>query len=476
MAENSRKAPEKAAAPSGSWRVRRVLFLLVFISVLELAGWVGDYCLEFRPGLLEKLALLRLDNEPIGVVSDASSGNTLWLRDPNDAPAPSHPFVFGGRVIPGAGPLGYRHREVSPGKTPGVAGRRVFVVGGSAAYGYPYRYDECFAAVLDRRLSSRGMGVLNAAHVGYNSGEIAPIARRISEHYSTHALVIFSGNNEWNHWQPYRLEGRTREASLATLHTLAHSRAVSAIECILLDWMVNPSGADDGSGAFRFHHELTGVDYSLQHPIDPRRFDPTGWPATKRRYLETFASNLRHMVTHAQKNGVRVILLTIPFKYRLSPAWKHPQPDSFDPQHSQQVRLSISDAVKRISKGEHDAALQVIQDALKLDPLPPVLHYLAAECLEARGDFSGARSAYAECREMMIGALGSRLSINRVIVRVARETGAELLDVQALFDRYERLQGEQFNGHLIHDDCHPTPRGHDVIADALMGFFIPAGG
>ena len=31
MAENSRKAPEKAAAPSGSWRVRRVLFLLVFV-------------------------------------------------------------------------------------------------------------------------------------------------------------------------------------------------------------------------------------------------------------------------------------------------------------------------------------------------------------------------------------------------------------------------------------------------------------
>ena len=44
------------------------------------------------------------------------------------------------------------------------------------------------------------------------------------------------------------------------------------------------------------------------------------------------------------------------------------------------------------------------------------------------------------------------------------------------FDRYERSAGEHFNSNLIHDDCHPTPRGHGVIADALLPFFIESDG
>ena len=476
MPEIPQEPVGNVATPAGRRRRQRWLFVLCIAAILELAGWLGDYCLDYRPRLLDKLAMLRLDNEPIGVVSKSPSRTGLWLRDSSDAPVSNEPFVFGGRVIPNAGPLGYRHRQVSPETVPGGPGHRVFIVGGSAAYGYPYRYNECFAADLNRRLSSRDLVVLNAAHVGYNSGEIAPIARRISEDYSAQTLIIFAGNNEWNHWQPYRLQGQAREASLATLRVLAHSRAVSAVEHILLDWLERPGATQGGVETFRFHYELSGINYSLQHPIDQLRFDPTTWSATKQHYLETFASNLRYMVTHAQDNGVRVIMLTIPFKYRLSPAWKHPQPDSFDPRHSVEVRLAISHAVESIAEGKYDQALQVVRDALKLDPLPPVLHYLAGQCLEASGDFAGARAAYAQCCETMIGALGSRLSINHVIRQVAGDTGAELLDVRELFDRYERSAGEHFNSSLIHDDCHPTPRGHGVIADALLPFFIESDG
>ncbi len=468
MPESSRTQTGIGTTPSGDRRSRRWLFVLLIVTTLESAGWLADYCLEFRPRLLDKLAMLRLDNDPIAVVNHPASQTSLWLRDTTDAPVSRQPFVFGGRVIPNAGPLGYRHREVSPGSVPGEPDRRVFVIGGSAAYGYPYRYDECFAAELDRQLSHRGLTVLNAAHVGYNSGEIAPIARRISEHYSADTLIIFTGNNEWNHWQPYRPPGKKQETSLSLLRNLAHSRAVSAVEHLLLGWMTTPESAGSGVDSFRFHYELTGIDYSLRHPIDPRRYDPSTWPAAKQHYLETFEDNLRFMVTHAQKNGVRVILLTVPFNYRLSPAWKHPQPDSFNPQHARAVRLAINQSAKRVAEGQHKQALQLVQDALVLDPLPPVLHYLAGQCHEAAGDYSEARSAFAQCRETMVGALGSRLSINRVIRRVAADSRVELLDLPDVFDRHERSRGENFNGNLIHDDCHPTAAGHRVIADALL--------
>jgi hypothetical protein len=96
-----------------------------------------------------------------------------------------------------------------------------------------------------------------------------------------------------------------------------------------------------------------------------------------------------------------------------------------------------------------------------------VLHYLKAMSLEALERLDEAEAAYALSREAMIGNLGSRLSINEAIEKVARESGVELLDLAALFDREQHALGGHFNEDLIHDDCHPTPLGHRIIAAAL---------
>jgi len=47
-------------------------------------------------------------------------------------------------------------------------------------------------------------------------------------------------------------------------------------------------------------------------------------------------------------------------------------------------------------------------------------------------------------------------------------TGTELIDLPPLFDRYEHNLGHYFNDDLIMDDCHPTPLGHRLIAEALL--------
>jgi hypothetical protein len=99
--------------------------------------------------------------------------------------------------------------------------------------------------------------------------------------------------------------------------------------------------------------------------------------------------------------------------------------------------------------------------------MPAILHYLEAECLERLGRADEAEQAYARSRECMIGNLGSILGINEVIARVARDEGAELLDVRKLFDDWEHARGRHFNQDLIHDGCHPTPQGHRLIAEAL---------
>ena len=67
----------------------------------------------------------------------------------------------------------------------------------------------------------------------------------------------------------------------------------------------------------------------------------------------------------------------------------------------------------------------------------------------------------------MMGNLGSRLSINRIITEVARKSDTPLIDVQAVFQQYGALRERYYNVDLIHDDCHPTPLGHQLIAESL---------
>jgi hypothetical protein len=91
--------------------------------------------------------------------------------------------------------------------------------------------------------------------------------------------------------------------------------------------------------------------------------------------------------------------------------------------------------------------------------------------LEGAGRSAEAEQAFALSREDMIGNLGSRLSVNDVIRRVASTTSAQLLDVERIFEESEHARGHYFNEDLIHDDCHPTPLGHRLIADALASLF-----
>jgi tetratricopeptide (TPR) repeat protein len=115
-----------------------------------------------------------------------------------------------------------------------------------------------------------------------------------------------------------------------------------------------------------------------------------------------------------------------------------------------------------------DDALLRIQFAIKIDPDAPVAHYVEAELLESLGRPGEAEAAYARSREMTIGNLGSQLSINRVIREVAADQQAELVDLRKIFDDFQHNRKRHFNVELIHDDCHPTPLAHSLIAQHLM--------
>ena len=254
------------------------------------------------------------------------------------------------------------------------------------------------------------------------------------------------------------------QARIRAVLPLLHSRALSAV----LYWTLKRASQRTGDPtAFRIHQEIAGVTYALRFPADAQSFDPEQWRTTRRDFIDAFEANLLRMIEPAQAEGVRVILMTVPFNYKLSPAWKHPQPEFFVAEHAEATREAIREAASLLEQSRPRDALRVTEAALERDAGPAVLHHLKAMSLEALERLDEAEAAYALSREAMIGNLGSRLSINESIEKVARESGVELLDLAALFDREQHALGGRFNEDLIHDDCHPTPLGHRLIAAAL---------
>ena len=462
-------------------RWRRLGFVLVILVAMEAAGWIGDHLLDFRQKLLWRLTLMEVEAAPTTTDASTVPDTALWIRSSNDGPDPEEPYRVGQTKIQGAGPW-VEHLRLTPETCPGLPGQRTFVLGGSAAFGYPYHFDESLAALADRPDASPDHRVLNAARVGATSSDIVPIARTILEHYDPTTLVVFAGNNEWFHWRPSGPGSKTGpvsrpattidSTSRSLLATLSHSRALAALASGVVHLVHHrdaraapvPVTHDDG---FVEHHALTGARHAIENPLTPERYDASQWPEIRQKYLQRFRENLATIITESRSRKVRVILMTMPFQYRLAPAWKQRQPLAGNPRHLETMTRLVDETLALQDQDQPAKALERIREAIRIAPMPPVPHYLEAELLESLERPVEAEAAYARSREAMIGNLGSRLSINRVIREVAAEQKAELVDLRKIFDDYQHRRQRHFNTELIHDDCHPTPQGHTLLAQHL---------
>lgn len=437
--------------------------LLVLVVLLEGAAWLADARLNFRHKLVRALRMMEVRNQPTLPPDDAEwPGNSIMVR--STAPPKSKLYYVGDRLIADADASG-GSTLIYPGGVVADPRKSIFIVGGSAAYGYPYPYGMTMTAMLNRTLATAGYMTYNVAQVGFDSAPLVPISRRVVNHYEPDVLVVFTGNNEWVRWRPTPQAGMSA-ARVKLMRRLAGSRALAGLEYLLMRKFLRPANA--GTGNHVSQQNLFGTTTAFQNPLDPEVFDPKLWPRIKARYLLNFRRNLEMMIRDAKEKGVRVFLCTIPIQYKLAPDWKHPQPFCYDARRDVDVPVLV-ERLNRLPEGEgYPVALEELERALEVDERIPILHYLLGFVLEQMGRYDHAEVSYENCREHMIGNLGSMRSVNETIRETAEENDVGLIDLKVVFDEYEHQQGAYFNIDLIHDDCHPTPLGHQIIANEII--------
>ncbi len=363
---------------------------------------------------------------------------------------------------------------IKPTDLNGLGDDNAFIVGCSSAYGYGVRYDSTFGYLLERYTHGHKK-VINAAQVGWSSIQLVPVVKRIVDSYHPKTIILFMSNNEWKNWADQK-----PSASVVAFWKITSFCTKSyALSYILYHaFMLKPGKRVEQAiklSAYQAYNNdyINSYKYSLENPItDYRDFSFDDWIKTKNRYIQNFSSNLAEMVNYCKSHNVEVVLMTMPYNYKLSPSWASPQPMYHNPVNKEIISRFTKEADSLIDLKIYHYAEVLIDSAIKIEPTISTLHYMKGVVLEKQTRHIEAELAYARSKEYMVGDKGGILSIDRCIREVAKKTGCGLVDVQQVFDEYNHSNGKYYNQFLIEDDCHPNELGHQIIAKELYQYFL----
>lgn len=346
---------------------------------------------------------------------------------------------------------------------------RVFIIGASAAYGFPHIYKDTFAAELSQKLSVHNCQVINAAVTGSPSWELVPQARKIAKYYKPDIAVIYCAYNDLVQWNMIGTS-KIHKFSRKYAFLLSRSHLIAFFQYKLLKYFSeNQEVIRARSDGLKINVECSGIEYALKHPFHKHTdYDINQWPLDKQRFIKSYARNNVLMSEALEKSGAEVIMMTSPVKYKLSPAWKHPQPEFLNKENQHTVHKILREAYDYYLSNDYNTALEKVDHLLQIEPYPPVINYLKGMCLEAMGKNLKARHAYETCQENMVGNLGGVISFNKEVEKVAEKRKDTLLDIKTVFDKWSEENKSYFNNELIVDDCHPSKLGHKIIAEELF--------
>jgi tetratricopeptide (TPR) repeat protein len=336
--------------------------------------------------------------------------------------------------------------------------RRIFVLGGSAAYGDPepaFGFCRQLEVLLNTVSEDRQYEVINAAVTAMNSHVTRRIARDCLAH-DPDLFIIYMGNNEVV--GPY---------GPPTLPSTLYARWGFINACMtfkqrsrLGQLMGQMAEAIDSSEAHE--RQWQGMEAFLATQL--RADDPK-----LRHCRRHFERNLRDIVTAAHARGVQTLLCTAAVNLSACPPFGslHDPRLSADRQAEWQRRFEAGRGHQQA--GEWQAALAAYERAAALDDTFADLVYCQAQCMEALGRIAEARDAYGRARDLDTLRFRASSDINTAIRTLASELApqaARLFDLELALQ--EAFEAPILGDGVLVDHVHLSVRGNFLAARAAL--------
>jgi len=340
---------------------------------------------------------------------------------------------------------------------------RVFIIGGSAAQGYPnpaFSFGRYLEVMLREGLPDRRFEVVNAAMTAVNSHVMAPAAWDCAEREAD-LLVVYLGHNEVV--GPFGA-GTVFGGASASRRAIKASLAVKTTR--LGQWissLLSGGGSAEWRGMVAFLEERVTAD-------DPRLMV----------VYDHFRRNLADICEAGRSRGAGVILCTVPVNLRHCapfisahrPGLSSPRLDEWAGRYEQGVAHEAA--------AQYDQALEHYAACLAIDDRYAGLHFRLGRCYLAAEQPDKARVHFAQARELDALRFRADAAINDAIRQVAAEhDSARLVDVERAFEGLPGVQAGSPGEDLFLDHVHPTYRGNYEIARRLFAAVLehaaPAG-
>ena len=331
---------------------------------------------------------------------------------------------------------------------------RVFVLGGSAAMGFPHKnhgVDRLLAAQLRSLFPNRDVEVVNTAMTSVNSHVIYQVAQTLPSE-SADVAVILMGNNEVV--GPYG-PGTFNQNFLSSLSAI---RALQALQRPRIWQLLDSSLAEVQSSDAKADLEWQGMQMFVDNGVaedDPRMSA----------VYEHFEGNLRDIIDTLNAKGMHVVLSTVPVNLRQSAPFLSIGRDDLFASDEAKLTALRERAEAQALNGHWREAQDLWQQAIALDAGNADSHFQLATSLENLGEFELARSHYERALDLDGLRFRADTRINAIIERVAREYDSSNVSFVHSSKGFDRASAPYAPGwDLLVEHVHYDFSGNAVLA------------
>jgi tetratricopeptide (TPR) repeat protein len=262
---------------------------------------------------------------------------------------------------------------------------RIFVLGGSAARGFPnpaHGFSRQLWALLSEALPGRQIEVVNTAMTAINSHVVYAAARSFPQGIADFAIVLMGNNEVIGPYGP----GTFNQEFFSNIELIRALQALkrSNFGQTFLNAVGNLTPSDhkqdlEWKGMQMFANET--VPYE-----DPR--------------LETvyahYRRNLADIVDTLQEKGAHVVLSTVPVNLRHSAPFASSEPEHLTEQQIESFQMLTADAAGRAAQQDWQGAVSHYSEALELTPRHADTLFELALAQEHSGNHDSAASRYVD--------------------------------------------------------------------------------
>jgi len=329
-----------------------------------------------------------------------------------------------------------------------AGGLRIFCLGGSSSWGFPWGAEVAFTSIVEELLTAshpeRHVEAVNASGMSYAMHRLNIVADELLE-YEPDVFLIYGGHNEFIEPAFFGALKQRSRIHTRVQYVLAHSRTYSGIASVFERiGDKKPTTRDDYEARVRRNENRVFSQEETEEIVAEYR------------------GRLERLVRRAQDAGVRVVLTTVPCNLR---QWR-PKASATIAALEDKDRETWSEAFRsgrrRLAAEDLEVARADLERAARLAPGHAETQYMLGKTYDALGLWEGARRAYRNACDADASPIRRVSGINEAIREIAHKRGVLLVDVDRIFEARSPHGLVGFN--LIEDYVHPTREGHELIA------------